>query len=216
VFGSASVFPNRDKTCREAIGLTTLTPEGSGRRVLWFNRPMTTRSPLAVALLAGVVACHGATYSPRIPHKARRVVPESIEILATDESREGYVEIGIISSSGSTYDAALVRGRNVAAEQGCDALAVIGVSVQSPTGTTSMGTPGGSQELRIACLVVDQASEEANPKKKPPVPAANVCRPECRSGYDCVYGECYPACNPPCAESEVCAGHGTAATCGAK
>ena len=37
---------------------------------------------------------------------------------------------------------------------------------------------------------------------------AKDCVPSCRDGYVCYEGESIVACNPPCAEAEVCVGEG--------
>lgn len=160
----------------------------------------------------GIVACYGATYSPRIPHQAHRVDPQSIEVLASNDDRSGWIEIGIISTGGHTYDDALQRGRARAGEEGCDALAVLNVGVGGATATSWTG-PTGSQELRLACLIVDERPAKPKPKVPKAQSASAQCNPACRDGYDCAFGECYPACNPPCESGQTCTGHGVDSKC---
>jgi hypothetical protein len=40
---------------------------------------------------------------------------------------------------------------------------------------------------------------------------AQICRPDCRSGYTCIDGRCVSACNPPCANHERCTAAGECA-----
>lgn len=40
-------------------------------------------------------------------------------------------------------------------------------------------------------------------------PVEDVCRPRCRSGYECRHGECLPVCSPACGPGYLCTAGGT-------
>lgn len=143
-------------------------------------------------------------YTSRVKRVEKPVDPNSIDLLSTTDSREGYIEVGIIGSEGSSIHSIVENARTEAAKHGCDAIALNGGSVAHV-----------GMEMSVSCLVVDEGTPKKKPKPKsaPTSSAPSTCRPECKDGFDCSFGECYPACNPPCEDGGVCRGHGTEAKC---
>lgn len=73
-----------------------------------------------------------------------------------------------------------------------------------PLASGSAQAPGQAQAPAPAASVnVVTVGASAAPAASMPAAAA-VCVPECRNGFVCREGECVSACNPGCAENEVC------------
>lgn len=166
----------------------------------------------ALALLA-LSACYGSSFNasgtaPEWYQPEHRDV-STVKLLTVRPESSEYVEVGLVSASGSGTDAAIVRAKEEAAYQGCDALFLLGEAVEPH------GMYGATRNhLRASCLV---AVPEAKRKAKPAAPAASAaaeaCVPACRQAFVCVKGACVSACNPPCPEGDRCAVEAAGPTC---
>lgn len=79
---------------------------------------------------------------------------------------------------------------------------LVGWAVGSTPAAAQQGSAGGAD---------DEADEAGDPEEgeddaegADAADAEEECLPACRRGYVCVRGECVSACNPPCADGEVC------------
>lgn len=168
----------------------------------------------AIPLLS---ACYGSDFTPTDSYAGAPRAFSSVRIFTQRPPPTVAREVGIISSSGASYEGALDRAREQAAEQGCDGLLVLSDEVESGPGTPGSAYGMTRTHLRATCLVRVASPPPGRPSPPPPIapppPAVAACVPECRLGFDCVNGACVSACNPPCPEGFVCTGHGANASC---
>jgi hypothetical protein len=194
------------------------------------SKPASARvRTIAPALLLFTAACYGAEFTPTgTPYTPHAEFPEMVKV-TTEHPAPGFVEVGLLSGSGASFEGALKRIKEEAAEQGCEVVLILGEAIQSGYGTPGAAYGMTKNHVRAACFVelstTARAGNGANAKSAALAPdndsnveaattsAPLMCTPDCRQGFDCIRGQCVSACNPACPDGQSCVGHGGAATC---
>lgn len=161
---------------------------------------------LALPLLGG---CYGSDFTPTAPNFSPTPRSEANVRIVTGRPGSEYVEVGLLTASGASYEGALARVKEEAATQGCEVVLVLGESLQSGAGTPGSAYGMTKSNLRASCFVAASTGPAASAKQT----ASVACAPACRDGFSCVAGGCVSACNPVCTSGESCVGHGAEATC---
>ena len=147
-----------------------------------------------------VAACHARFTPTEAGYAPAAREPSTVRVTRVAPG-PGYAEVGRLSAGGSSFNGAVKRIRDQAADEGCDVVAIW-------TSGDSFATNKG--HVRASCFVTEKEPAEdarATAKSAPP------CEPECRRGFDCRKGRCVSACNPPCDDGQACLGHGAEASC---
>ncbi|MBI2892359.1 MAG: hypothetical protein HYY06_02325 [Deltaproteobacteria bacterium] len=173
------------------------------------------RQPARAAALAALtlaVSCarpepHYAEFVRTRQLQARSRPGYAVRVLSRRPPSSQFLDVGLVSSEGDTFQDAVKRARWEAGVRGCDAFVVTARDVTRSGWAAFTST---AQTVAGLCLVrLPRTRAPAAPGR-----TDRACRPPCRQGFDCdEAGVCAPACNPPCPSDRDCMGHGSSAYC---
>ncbi len=178
----------------------------------------TLLSPLALA------GCYGADFTPTGGGGFTPVAraPEEVQV-RSERPGPSYVEIGLLTGTGGSFEGAIKRIKQEAGDRGCEVVVVVGEAIQSGYGTPGAAYGMSKNHVRAVCYAANpdaiaaargrQARGAESAAVPSDAPVAAACAPACRLGFDCLKGACVSACNPACPAGQECTGHGAEASC---
>ncbi len=147
---------------------------------------------LSVVSFGLVTGCYGADFTSGAPgYQPIPRAPQSVRI-ASEHPGPDYVEVGLLSAAGTSFEDALDRMREQAGAQGCDVVFLLGDAIQA-------GRYGRTNDhLRASCYVARSAATAASgtapgsivlAPAPPPAPAAASSRPAPKGAAGFAFGE---------------------------
>lgn len=166
-------------------------------------------------LTLAVCCCAGQQHYAEFVRTRRFTAPprpgSAVRIFTRNPSSEAFLEVGLVNSTASSFEDAVVLARWEAGSRGCDALVITGQGVARSRWGAIVDE---SNNVSGVCLLRLPSSRSPRHGRRAPAAAPTACRPPCRQGFDCTdAGACASACNPPCAPDRECMGHGAEALC---